>query len=78
MGDRLVVIRTADLGADKQASYLEIPVEKPTLLWVIGEIRLSLDRKNLFKNPDPCHLPCELVWQSGDDVPYDLFGRGNG
>ena len=27
MGDRLVFIRTADLGADKQASYLEIPVE---------------------------------------------------
>ncbi len=27
MDGRLVVIRTADLGADKQASYLEIPQE---------------------------------------------------
>ena len=36
MGDRLVVIRTADLGADKQASYLEIPVENQPYLWVIG------------------------------------------
>lgn len=27
MGDRLAVIRTADLGADKQASYLNIPDE---------------------------------------------------
>lgn len=48
MGDRLVVIRTADLGADKQASYLEIPVETNPLMGNRG-IRLSLDRKNLFK-----------------------------
>lgn len=48
MGDRLVFIRTADLGADKQASYLEIPVETNPLMGNRG-IRLSLDRKNLFK-----------------------------
>ncbi|MFR3495408.1 MAG: putative PEP-binding protein [Blautia sp.] len=27
MGERLAVIRTADLGADKQAPYLDIPQE---------------------------------------------------
>ena len=48
MGNRLVVIRTADLGADKQASYLEIPQETNPLMGNRG-IRLSLDRKNLFK-----------------------------
>ena len=48
MGDRLVVIRTADLGADKTASYLEIPKETNPLMGNRG-IRLSLDRKNLFK-----------------------------
>ena len=48
MGDRLVIIRTADLGADKQASYLEIPKETNPLMGNRG-IRLSLDRKNLFK-----------------------------
>ena len=48
MGDRLVIIRTADLGADKQASYLEIPKETNPLMGNRG-IRLCLDRKNLFK-----------------------------
>ena len=48
MDGRLVVIRTADLGADKQASYLEIPQEINPLMGNRG-IRLSLDRKNLFK-----------------------------
>ena len=48
MGDRFVVIRTADLGADKMADYLEIPKETNPLMGNRG-IRLSLDRKNLFK-----------------------------
>ena len=48
MGDRLVVIRTADLGADKQATYLEIPQETNPLMGNRG-IRFCLDRKNLFK-----------------------------
>lgn len=48
MVDRLVVIRTADLGADKQAAYLEIPQETNPLMGNRG-IRFCLDRKNLFK-----------------------------
>ena len=48
MGERLEVIRTADLGADKQASYLEIPQETNPLMGNRG-IRFCLDRKNLFK-----------------------------
>ena len=48
MGDRLVVIRTAELGADKQAAYLEIPQETNPLMGNRG-IRFCLDRKNLFK-----------------------------
>ena len=48
MGGRFVVIRTADLGADKMADYLEIPKETNPLMGNRG-IRLSLDRKNLFK-----------------------------
>lgn len=48
MGDRLVVIRTADLGADKQTAYLEIPQETNPLMGNRG-IRFCLDRKNLFK-----------------------------
>lgn len=48
MGDSLVIIRTADLGADKQAAYLEIPQETNPLMGNRG-IRFCLDRKNLFK-----------------------------
>ena len=45
MGDRLAVIRTADLGADKQAAYLN---ETNPIMGNRG-IRLCLDRKKMFK-----------------------------
>lgn len=48
MGDRLTVIRTADLGADKQAAYLNIPDETNPIMGNRG-IRLCLDRKKMFK-----------------------------
>ena len=47
MGDRLAVIRTADLGADKQAEYLNIPDETNPIMGNRG-IRLCLDRKKMF------------------------------
>ncbi|MDO4306063.1 MAG: phosphoenolpyruvate--protein phosphotransferase [Eubacteriales bacterium] len=48
MGDRPVVIRTADLGADKQADYLDIPDEVNPIMGNRG-IRLCLDRRRMFK-----------------------------
>lgn len=48
MGERTAVIRTADLGADKQASYLDIPSETNPIMGNRG-IRLCLDRKRMFK-----------------------------
>ena len=48
MGDRLAVIRTADLGADKQAAYLNISDETNPIMGNRG-IRLCLDRKKMFK-----------------------------
>lgn len=48
MGDRIAVIRTADLGADKQAEYLSIPDETNPIMGNRG-IRLCLDRKKMFK-----------------------------
>ena len=48
MGDRLAVIRTADLGADKQAAYLNIPDETNPIMGNRG-IRLCLNRKKMFK-----------------------------
>lgn len=48
MGDRLAVIRTVDLGADKQAEYLDIQEEANPIMGNRG-IRLCLDRKRMFK-----------------------------
>lgn len=48
MGAHVAIIRTADLGADKQAEYLNIPDEINPIMGNRG-IRLSLDRKKMFK-----------------------------
>ena len=48
MGERLAVIRTADLGADKQAPYLDIPQETNPIMGNRG-ILLCLDRRRMFK-----------------------------
>ena len=48
MGERLALIRTADLGADKQAPYLDIPQETNPIMGNRG-IRLCLDRRRMFK-----------------------------
>lgn len=48
MGSRPVIIRTSDLGADKQADYLDIPDETNPIMGNRG-IRLCLDRKRMFK-----------------------------
>lgn len=48
MRDHPTVIRTADLGADKQASYLDIPGETNPIMGNRG-IRFCLDRKEMFK-----------------------------
>lgn len=48
MGERFAVIRTADLGADKQAPYLDIPDETNPIMGNRG-VRFCLDRKRMFK-----------------------------
>ena len=48
MGRKRAVIRTVDLGADKQAKYLKIPEEINPIMGNRG-IRLCLDRREMFK-----------------------------
>ena len=48
MGDRELIIRTLDIGADKQAPYLDLPAEANPALGLRG-IRLCLARPELFK-----------------------------
>ena len=47
MGGKRVIIRTLDLGADKQVPYLNIPKEENPAMGYRA-IRISLDRKELF------------------------------
>lgn len=48
MGGRRVIIRTLDIGADKQAAYLSLPREENPAMG-LRAIRLCLDRPQLFK-----------------------------
>ena len=48
MNDKPVVIRTLDIGGDKELSYLQLPEEMNPFLGYRA-IRLCLDRKDIFK-----------------------------
>lgn len=48
MGDRPVVVRTMDIGGDKELPYLQLPKEMNPFLGYRA-IRISLDRKEMFK-----------------------------
>lgn len=48
MGDRPVIIRTLDIGADKQADYLNLPKEDNPAMG-LRAIRICLTNKELFK-----------------------------
>ncbi len=49
MGGRRVIIRTLDVGADKQIQYLNIPAEQNPAMGFRG-IRVCLERRDVFKN----------------------------
>lgn len=48
MGERAAVIRTVDLGGDKQEAYMNLPKEENPMMGNRG-IRLCLDRKQMFR-----------------------------
>ena len=77
MGEKLTVIRTADLGADKQAEYLNIPDETNPIMGNRG-IRLCLDRKKNVQGTASGNFQGECIWKPGADVSDDQLRRGNG
>lgn len=77
MGEKLTVIRTADLGADKQAEYLNIPDETNPIMGNRG-IRLCLDRKRMFKAQLRAIFRASAYGKPGADVSDDQLRRGNG
>ena len=48
MGEKPVVIRTLDIGADKQVDYMELDKEENPALGLRG-LRICLERKNIFR-----------------------------
>lgn len=49
MGDKEVIIRTMDLGSDKQANWLALPEEANPALGLRG-VRVSLEKKEVFNS----------------------------
>lgn len=76
MEGRPAVIRTVDLGADRQADYMAIPDEVNPMMGNRG-IRLCLDRKNV-QSTASCYLPRKCLRKYQSDVPYDHIGRRTG
>ena len=74
MGERMAVIRTADLGADKQAEYLDIPKEVNPIMGNRG-IRLCLDRKRMFKAQLRAIYRGQRLRKPRADVPHDQLGK---
>lgn len=77
MEGRPVVIRTVDLGADRQAEYMAIPDEVNPMMGNRG-IRLCLDRKKNVQSPASCHLPGKCLWKHQSDVSDDHIGGRTG
>ena len=50
MGDKPVIVRTLDIGADKQADYFEMPTEENPALGVRA-LRICLTRPEVFRTP---------------------------
>lgn len=48
MGEKLVIIRTLDIGADKKAEYMDLPDEENPAMGNRG-IRVCLERRKMFK-----------------------------
>ncbi len=48
MGDKAVIIRTLDIGADKQASYFQLPLEENPAMG-LRALRICLTRPEVFK-----------------------------
>lgn len=66
----MVIVRTLDLGADKQAEYLNLPVgPNPALGY--RAIRILPCAAGPFSRPTPRNLPRCCVWNDCGHVSHD-------
>lgn len=66
LGDKTLIVRTADIGGDKPVSWLDMPKEENPFLGVRG-IRLSFRNQEMLKN-QLAAIYKTAVWQQGQGV----------
>lgn len=72
MAGRPVIVRTLDIGGDKDLPALALPKEDNPFLG-FRAIRLCLQRKDLFRVQLQGAAACVGLWQSAHYVPNDLL-----
>ncbi len=72
MAGKKVIIRTLDIGADKQVDYFNLDKEENPALGYRA-IRICLTRPEIFKTQLTCPLSCSSIWKSVYYVPDDHF-----
>mgnify|MGYP000573955554 CR=1 FL=1 len=70
MGTKKVVIRTADLGGEKQAECLELGEDRNPEIGYRG-IRVSLDKDEIFKTQLRAIFTCICIWKYVGHVSDD-------
>ena len=73
MNGKKVIIRTLDIGADKQADYFDIPKEENPAMG-FRAIRICL-HKICSRPAASRYLPCERLRYGFHHVPDDYFGE---
>ena len=76
MAGKKVIIRTLDIGADKQVDYFGLDKEENPALGYRA-IRICLTRKEIFKTQLKSSLSCGDVWKYLYYVPDDYFSCGS-
>ena len=76
LAGKRVIIRTLDIGADKQADYFHLPPEANPALGYRA-VRICLKQEEIFRTQFACHLSCLCLWQGCSDVSDDYCCGGS-
>ena len=61
MAGKKVIIRTLDIGADKQVDYFELDKEENPAMG-LRAIRICLTRPEIFKDTVACTFKSKCIW----------------
>lgn len=76
MAGKRVIIRTLDIGADKQCDYFHMEHEENPGTGMQGNPYLS-DKTGDFQDTASCFIPCQCIWQDRNYVSYDHQRTGS-